>query len=47
MNSVDVANQLRVIVIVYFSRNEKEFFPGIFWAIDIILIKLISIDLKL
>jgi fructose-1,6-bisphosphatase len=30
MNSVDVANQLRVIVIVHFSRNEKEFFPGIF-----------------
>src|SRR5450432_530629 len=37
MNSVDVANQLRVIVIVYFSRNEKEFFPGMFWAIDMIL----------
>jgi hypothetical protein len=22
---------------VHFSRNKKEFFPGIFWAIDIIL----------
>jgi hypothetical protein len=37
MNSVDIANQLRAIVIVYFSRNEKEFFPGIFWAINMIL----------
>ena len=30
MNSVDVANQLRAIATVYFSRNEKEFFPGMF-----------------
>ena len=30
MNSVDVANQLRAIATVHFSRNEKEFFPGIF-----------------
>ena len=37
MNSVDVANQLRATVIVHFSRNEKEFFPGIFWSIDMIL----------
>jgi hypothetical protein len=37
MNSVDVGNQLRVIVTVHFSRNEKEFFPGMFWVIDIIL----------
>ena len=37
MNSVDVANQLRATVTVHFSRNEKEFFPGMFWAIDMIL----------
>ena len=37
MNSVDVANQLRATATVHFSRNEKEFFPGIFWAIDMIL----------
>jgi hypothetical protein len=37
MNSVDIANQLRATVIVYFSRNEKEFFPGMFWSIDMIL----------
>ena len=37
MNLVDVANQLWATVIVYFSRNEKEFFPGMFWAIDMIL----------
>jgi rubredoxin len=34
---VDITNQLRAIVTVHFSRNEKEFFPGMFWAIDIIL----------
>ena len=38
MNSVDIANQLRVIATVHFSRNEKEFFLGIFWTINIILI---------
>ena len=37
MNLVDVANQLRATATVYFSRNEKEFFPGMFWAIDMIL----------
>jgi hypothetical protein len=37
MNSVDVANQLRATATVHFSRNKKEFFPGMFWAIDIIL----------
>src|SRR5579859_561408 len=37
MNSVDIANQLRATATVHFSRNEKEFFPGIFWTIDIIL----------
>jgi hypothetical protein len=30
MNSVDVTNQLRTIIIVHFIRNEKEFFPRIF-----------------
>ena len=30
MNSVDVANQLRATATIHFSRNEKEFFPGIF-----------------
>jgi hypothetical protein len=37
MNLVDVANQLRATIIVYFGRNEKEFFSGMFWAIDMIL----------
>jgi hypothetical protein len=37
MNSVDVANQLRATATVHFNRNEKEFFPGMFWAIDMIL----------
>jgi hypothetical protein len=37
MNSVDIANQLRATVTVHFSRNEKEFFPGMFWSINMIL----------
>jgi hypothetical protein len=30
MTLIDVTNQLRAIIIIYFSRNKKEFFPGIF-----------------
>jgi hypothetical protein len=30
MNLIDVTNQLRATAIVYFSRNKKEFFPGMF-----------------
>jgi hypothetical protein len=30
INLINVANQLRAIITVHFSRNEKEFFPGIF-----------------
>jgi hypothetical protein len=37
MNSVDITNQLRATVTVYFSRNKKEFFPRIFWSINMIL----------
>jgi hypothetical protein len=37
MNSVDIANQLRATVTVHFSRNKKEFFPGMFWSINMIL----------
>ena len=37
MNLVDMVNQLRVTTTVHFNRNEKEFFPRIFWAIDMIL----------
>jgi hypothetical protein len=34
MGGVDQANQLRAAFTTYFPRNEKEFFPGAFWAID-------------
>ena len=37
MNSVDIANQLRATATVHFSRNKKEFFPGMFWSINMIL----------
>ena len=35
MGGVDQANQLRASFTTHFSRNQKEFFPGAFWAIDI------------
>jgi hypothetical protein len=36
MGQVDVANQLRASYIVYFNRNLKEFFPGMFWLINMV-----------
>ena len=35
MGGVDQANQLRASFTTHFPRNQKEFFPGAFWAIDI------------
>jgi hypothetical protein len=35
IRGVDQSNQLRASFTIYFSRNQKEFFPGAFWAIDI------------
>jgi hypothetical protein len=36
MGQVDVANQLRASYTVHFQRNLKEFFPGMFWLIDLV-----------
>ena len=35
MGGVDQSNQLRAAFTTHFPRNQKEFFPGAFWAIDI------------
>jgi hypothetical protein len=35
IGGVDQLNQLRASFIIYFPRNQKEFFPGVFWAIDV------------
>jgi hypothetical protein len=35
MGGVDQSNQLRASFTTHFSRNQKEFFPGAFWAIDL------------
>jgi Transposase IS4 len=35
MGGVDQANQLRAAFTTHFSRNQKEFFSEVFWAIDI------------
>jgi hypothetical protein len=37
INSVDITNQLRATATVHFSRNKKEFFPRMFWSINMIL----------
>jgi hypothetical protein len=36
MGQVDVANQLRASYTAHFIRNQKEFFPGMFWLIDMV-----------
>jgi hypothetical protein len=35
IGGIDQSNQLRAAFTTYFPRNQKEFFPGAFWAIDI------------
>jgi hypothetical protein len=35
MEGIDQANQLRASFTTHFSRNQKEFFPGAFWCIDL------------
>ena len=35
MGGVDQANQLRAVFTTHFSRNRKEFFPGMFFVIDV------------
>ena len=37
MGSIDLANQLRKNFTIHFKRNEKEFFPGLFWSIDMVI----------
>src|ERR1700754_2697058 len=43
MNMVDQANQLRSYFTTYPNRTEKEFFPGIFWSFDFILVNYFEI----
>jgi len=38
MNMVDQANQLRSYFTTLPNRTEKEFFPGVFWSLDYILV---------
>jgi Transposase IS4 len=35
IGGVDQSNQLRASFTTHFSRNQKEFFPRVFWAIDV------------
>jgi hypothetical protein len=35
IGGIDQSNQLRAAFTTHFPRNQKEFFPGVFWAIDI------------
>jgi hypothetical protein len=34
MGGIDQANQLQAAFTTHFPRNQKEFFPGAFWAIN-------------
>ena len=43
MNMVDQANQLRSYFTTHPNRTEKEFFPGIFWSFDFILVNCFEI----
>ena len=36
MGQVDVANQLRASYTAHFQRNYKEFFPGMFWLVNMV-----------
>ena len=40
---VDQANQLRSYFTTHPNRTEKEFFPGIFWSFDFILVNCFEI----
>jgi hypothetical protein len=40
MGQVDVTNQLRAGYTVHFIRNLKEFFPGMFWLLDLVNINI-------
>jgi hypothetical protein len=35
INGVDRANQLRSSFTIHFKRNQKEFFPGVFFSLDL------------
>jgi hypothetical protein len=37
MGGIDQANQLRAAFTTHSPRNQKEFLPGIYWAIDIVV----------
>jgi hypothetical protein len=38
MGGVDIANSLRATATTHFNRCQKEFFPGIFFYIDLVTI---------
>jgi hypothetical protein len=47
MGGVDQSNQLRASFTTHFFRNQKEFFPGAFWAIDIAVFNSYKLHLTL
>jgi hypothetical protein len=47
MGGIDQANQLRAAFTTHSPRNQKEFLPGIFWAIDIAISNSYNIHLEL
>ncbi len=47
MGGIDQANQLRAAFTTHFSRNRKEFFSGVFFAIDIAVVNSYKLNLAL
>ncbi len=47
MGGVDQANQLRAVFTTHFSRNQKEFFSGVFFTIDIAVVNSYKLNLAL
>ncbi len=47
MGGVDQANQLRAVFTTHFSRNRKEFFPEMSFAIDIAVVNSYKLNLTL
>ncbi len=47
MGGVDQANQLRAAFTTHFSRNQKEFFSEVFFAINIAVVNSYKLNLAL
>ncbi len=47
MGGIDQSNQLRAAFTTYFARNQKKFFPKLFFAIDIAVVNSYKLNLAI